>query len=73
MSSVLAAVSSLPVISLPTAVGDPYTVAQFGTDLAAGAAGVLPWVGAGVAAGIVLMFAFMGIKKGIAFFRGTAK
>lgn len=52
---------------------DAYTVAEFAADLAAGASGVLPWVGAGVAAGIVLMFAFMGIRKGLGFFRGVSK
>lgn len=71
--SILATVTALPAIALPSAVGDPYTVAVFAADLLAGAAGVLPWVGAGVAAGIVLLFAFMGIRKGIGFFKGVAK
>jgi len=72
MSTALATAPA-SVISFPSAVGDPYSVATFAADLAAGAAGVLPWVGAGVAAAIVLMFAFMGIRKGLGFFRSIAK
>jgi hypothetical protein len=49
-----------------------YTPATFLTDLAGGAAAVLPYVGVAVTAGIALMFAFMGIKKGLAFFRKVA-
>ena len=52
---------------------EPYSAGTFVTDLAAGTTQVLPYVGAGVGGGIVLMFAFMGIRKGIQFFRGTAK
>jgi hypothetical protein len=59
--------------ALPAAVGDAYTPGDMSTDLLAGAATVLPWVGVAVAAGIGLMFAFMGIRKGLAFFRGVAK
>jgi hypothetical protein len=50
-----------------------YTPATFLTDLGTGAAAVLPYVGVAVTAGVGLMFAFMGIKKGLAFFRGVAK
>jgi hypothetical protein len=49
-----------------------YTPATFLTDLGTGAALVLPYVGVAVTAGIALMFAFMGIRKGIAFFRKVA-
>tara|TARA_R110002124_G_scaffold225554_1_gene390886 strand:+ start:2582 stop:2776 length:195 start_codon:yes stop_codon:yes gene_type:complete len=50
-----------------------YTPANLTTDLAAGVATVLPWVGAGVGGGVILMFAFMGIRKGFAFFKSVAK
>lgn len=50
-----------------------YTPATFLADLGTGAATVLPYVGAAVTAGIVLMFAFLGIKKGLHFFRHVAK
>ena len=50
-----------------------YTPATMAADLAEGAAGVLPWVGAGVGGGVILMFAFLGIRKGFAFFKGVAK
>lgn len=50
-----------------------YTPAALTTDLAAGVATVLPWVGAGVGGGVILMFAFLGIRKGFAFFKGVAK
>lgn len=50
-----------------------YDPADLTTDLAAGVADVLPWVGAGVGGGIVLMFAFLGIRKGFAFFRQIGK
>ncbi|MDF2508036.1 MAG: hypothetical protein K0Q52_1895 [Microbacterium sp.] len=47
-----------------------YTPAVLAADLAAGAADVLPWVGAGVGGGVVLMFAFLGIRAGFRFFQG---
>jgi len=72
MSAVLATVTSLPV-AIPAAVGDAYSPATFSADLIAGVATVLPWVGVAVAAGIGLMFAFMGIRKGLQFFKGVAK
>lgn len=50
-----------------------YTPAALTADLAAGVATVLPWVGAGVGGGVILMFAFLGIRKGFGFFRGIAK
>lgn len=55
---------------LPLVVYDPATLT---TDLATGVATVLPWVGAGVGGGIILMFAFMGIRKGLSFFKGVAR
>ena len=60
---------------LITVLADPtaYDPSQLGTDLATGAATVLPWVGAGVGGGVVLLFAFMGIRKGFAFFKSIAK
>jgi hypothetical protein len=50
-----------------------YDPADLTTDLAAGTATVLPWVGAGVGGGVILMFAFLGIRKGFAFFRSIGK
>ena len=50
-----------------------YSPATFLTDLGTGAAAVLPYVGVAVTAGLVLMFAFLGIKKGLHFFRHVAK
>lgn len=58
---------------LSAAAGDPYDPAQLTADLTAGVATVLPWVGAGVGGGVVLMFAFMGIRKGLSFFRSVGK
>jgi hypothetical protein len=43
----------------------PDLVAQLGGALAV----IGPWVGAGVGAGILLMFAFLGIRSGIRFFQ----
>lgn len=62
----------LAIAALPLA-AVPYTPDIFAADLIGGAAAILPYVGAGVAGGLALMFAFMGIRKGIAFFRGTSK
>jgi hypothetical protein len=50
-----------------------YTPGAMAADLAAGAAEVLPWVGAGVGGGLVLMLAFLGIRKGFGFFKQVAK
>lgn len=50
-----------------------YTPAEMTTDLAAGVATVLPWVGAGIGGGVLLFFAFLGIRKGFQFFRSLAK
>ncbi|MDF2508037.1 MAG: hypothetical protein K0Q52_1896 [Microbacterium sp.] len=50
-----------------------YTPVELTADLAAGTADVLPWVGAGVGGGVILMFAFLGIRKGFAFFRQIGK
>lgn len=57
-------------LALVAAAYDPTT---FSTDLATGVATVLPWVGAGVGGGVALLFAFMGIRKGFAFFKSIAK
>ena len=46
-----------------------YTPGQLASDLAGGIPTILAWVGAGVGGGIVLMLAFMGIRKGFAFFK----
>lgn len=63
---------------LNLALGNIASAAGYGpgdltTDLAAGTASVLPWVGAGVGGGVILLFAFMGIRKGFAFFRQIGK
>jgi hypothetical protein len=70
MSVAIAAVPA--VVALPS-VATPYTPDLFLTDLTAGVATILPWVGAAVGAGIGVMFIFMGIRKGLAFFKGVAK
>lgn len=67
--ALVAASSVAPIVA--AAVG--YTPANLTADLAGAALVILPYVGAGVAGGLVLMFSFMGIRKGIAFFRGNAK
>lgn len=55
------------------AVAVPYTPDLLATDLATGVATVLPWVGAGVGGGVILMFVFMGITRGFGFFRKIAR
>jgi hypothetical protein len=50
-----------------------YDAAAFAADLATGATVILPWVGAGVGGGVALLLVFMGIRKGIGFFRSTAR
>ena len=74
LSKIVAAAqaASTAVESVVKAAGE-YTPATLITDLGEGALTVLPWIGAGVTGGITLMFAFMGIKKGLEFFRGVAK
>lgn len=52
---------------------ETYDAAAFAADLAGSAATILPWVGAGVGGGVALLLVFMGIRKGIAFFKGTAR
>lgn len=49
-----------------------YTPAGLLAQLATAGLAVLPYVGAAVAGGLVLMFAFFGIRKGLRFFRDTA-
>lgn len=72
LSTAVNAAATVHAAILPAAEGD-YTPADLTADLTAGVGTVLPWVGAGVGGGIVLMFAFMGIRKGLAFFRGVGK
>ena len=43
------------------------------TNLQTGAGIVLPWIGAAVAAAVVLFFAFLGIRRGFRFFRELAE
>lgn len=50
-----------------------YGPGDMGADLLAAGATVLPWVGAGVGGGVALLVVFLGIRKGISFFRGLAK
>lgn len=50
-----------------------YTPGDLTTDLAAGVPTILAWVGAGIGGGIVLMLAFMGIRKGFAFFKSIGR
>lgn len=63
----------LDIIIVAAGTGTAYTPAELTSDLSAGVATVLPWVGAGIGGGVVLMFAFMGIRKGFQFFRGIGK
>ena len=58
-------------IDIITAVG--YGPSDLTADLAAGVADVLPYVGAGVGGGVILLFAFMGIRKGFSFFKSIAR
>ncbi|MFT4281577.1 hypothetical protein [Microbacterium sp.] len=55
------------------AAGEGYSPADFTADLAAGGPAVLGYVGVGVAAGIVVMLALVGIRRGIAAFKSTSK
>lgn len=48
-----------------------YTPTDFTADLAA--ADVLAWVGAGAGAAIVIALAILGIRRGIAVFKGIAR
>jgi len=49
-----------------------YTPADFAAQLGGAVLVILPWVGVAVAAGLLLFFAFLGIRAGIGFFLGTA-
>lgn len=49
-----------------------YTPGGLLAQLATSGLAVLPYVGAAVAGGLVLMFAFFGIRKGLHFFRHVA-
>lgn len=55
------------------ATGGTYGPVEFGADLLGAAPVVLPWVGGGVAGGVALMLVFLGIRKGLGFFRGLGK
>lgn len=50
-----------------------YGAGDLTADLTGGVAQVLPYVGAGVGGGVALLFVFMGIRKGFAFFRSIGK
>ena len=50
-----------------------YTPEDLATDLAAGVPTILGWVGAGIGGGIVLMLAFIGIRKGFGFFKSIGR
>jgi hypothetical protein len=56
----------------PAPGGGSYTPADMVADLTSGTADVLPFVGAGVGGALVLLFAFMGIRKGFDFFMNLA-
>jgi hypothetical protein len=72
MSVAIAALPAVSTLVIPAA-AEPYTPTVFLADLTAGVGTILPWVGAAVGAGIGLMFIFMGIRKGLQFFKGVAK
>lgn len=59
--------------SIVGAAGEGYTPADLTADLAAGVPTILAWVGAGIGGGIVLMLAFMGIRKGFTFFKSIGR
>lgn len=67
------AADSVNAAIVPLAGEGGYTPDKLAADLAAGVPTILAWVGAGVGGGIVLMLAFMGIRKGFAFFKGIGK
>lgn len=50
-----------------------YGVAEFGASLLEAAQGALPYIGAGVAAGVVVFAVVFGIKKGLAALRTVGK
>ena len=50
---------------------DEFTPADFAGLLLDGTVAILPYVAAGVVGGLVLLFVFLGIRKGLSFFRGT--
>lgn len=52
---------------------DEYTPAELGASLLQGGAVVLPYVGAAVAGAVALLLLFLGIRKGIEFFRDAAE
>lgn len=50
-----------------------YGVAEFAASILSAAQGALPYIGAGVAAGVVVFAVVFGIKKGLQALRGVAK
>ena len=56
----------------PSAVGD-FDATTFATTLLAAANGALPYIGAGVAAGVVIFAVTFGIRKGLAALKTVGK
>ena len=50
-----------------------YPATDFAADILAAATAALPYIAGGVAAGLVIMVVFLGIRKGIAAMRTTSK
>lgn len=50
-----------------------FTAAQLGTQLTTAAQGVLPYIGVGVAAGVIVLAVTWGIRKGVGFAKGIGK
>ncbi len=59
--------------AVPMAEGDGYSATDFGASLLTAANGALLYVGAGVAAGIVIFAVTFGIPKGLAALRTVGK
>lgn len=49
-----------------------YGPTEFVLQLTDGAGVILPWIGAGVGAGVLLLLIFLGIRQGVAFFSNLA-
>ena len=52
---------------------DDYTAADFAAQLLDSGVIVMQYVGVAVTGGVALLFAFMGVRKGIAFFKSTGR
>ena len=61
------------IVSVLADAATDYTPADFGTSIATAAGSIMPWVGAGVTGGLALGLIFLGIRKGLGFFKKTAK